>query len=104
MEENKVVTENIIPTPTTNENTVSQEPLVKEEITNTVESGETKEKNKDLISDSEAVFLGKTYRITVLTERLLRLEYHPNGIFYDNKTEWVSFRNFPKPEFEVNKD
>lgn len=60
--------------------------------------------NPDLLSNKEATFIGNTYRITVLTERLLRLEYHPNGIFYDNQTQWVSFRNFSKPNFEVNQD
>ena len=61
-------------------------------------------KNADLISNPESVILGNNYRITVLTERLVRLEYNPNGIFYDNKTQLVSFRNFPKPEFELNQD
>ena len=77
------------------DNTIVNEDISVEEI---------REKNKDLVSNSECIFMGNNYRITVLTERLLRLEYNPNGIFYDNKTQWVSFRNFPKPEFEVNQD
>lgn len=57
-----------------------------------------------LMVNSDMVFQGPNYRITVLTERLIRLEYHPNGIFYDNETQLVQFRNFPKPEFEAKQD
>ncbi|MCI8574976.1 MAG: DUF5110 domain-containing protein [Bacilli bacterium] len=55
-------------------------------------------------SKPEAIFQGQTYRITVLSERLLRLEYHPNGIFFDDLTEQVINRNFSVPEFEVSQD
>lgn len=47
------------------------------------------------------VFQGKYYRITVLTERLIRLEYSTNSIFEDHLTELVVNRNFPIPEFQV---
>lgn len=47
------------------------------------------------------VFQGKYYRITILTERLLRLEYNPSGVFEDRLTELVVNRNFPIPQFEV---
>lgn len=50
------------------------------------------------------VFQGKKYRITVLTERLLRLEYSENGIFEDKLTEFVINRNFEIPEFSVEED
>ena len=43
-------------------------------------------------------------RITVLSERLLRLEYHQNGIFFDDLTEQVINRNFDVPEFQVSQD
>ncbi len=58
----------------------------------------------NLKSNSESIILGTNYRITILTERLVRLEYNPNGIFYDEQSQWVSFRNFSKPEFTVNED
>ena len=116
MEENKIVTEdNIIDSNPVNE-TISSEDVItepSEEVTtdnsavipnDNISSEEVKEKNQDLISNPESVFIGNNYRITVLTERLIRLEYNPNGLFYDNKTQWVSFRNFPKPDFEVNQD
>ena len=49
----------------------------------------------------DCVFKGDKYRITVLTERLVRLEYNDNGMFEDYPTELVWYRNFPKPNFEV---
>lgn len=57
-----------------------------------------------LKAKEESVIKGQHYRISVLTERLLRLEYSPSGVFYDNKTQLVSFRNFEKPQFEVQED
>lgn len=54
--------------------------------------------------NKECVFQGSKYRITVLTERLVRLEYNENGIFEDAPTELVWYRNLPKPEFKVKED
>ena len=39
------------------------------------------------ISNEKAVFKGNNYRITVLTERLIRLEYSEEGLFYDGLTD-----------------
>ena len=55
-------------------------------------------------SKSEAIFQGQTYRITILTERLIRFEYNKDGIFFDDLTERVQNRNFEVPEFQVNQD
>ena len=57
-----------------------------------------------LLTNDEMVIRGSRYRISVLSERLLRLEYHPDGIFYDNETQLVQFRNFPKADFQVTQD
>ena len=54
---------------------------------------------EDLLVNKDCVFTGDNYRISILTERLVRLEYSENGVFYDNATEQVHFRNMPKPEF-----
>ena len=51
-----------------------------------------------------AVFTGSNYRITVLTERLVRLEYSREGIFCDDLTEQVINRDFPIPNFKVVQD
>ena len=56
------------------------------------------------VSNEKAVFKGPNYRITVLTERLLRLEYSDGGLFYDGLTETVINRMFTVPEFTVNED
>ena len=55
-------------------------------------------------SNSAAILKGQKYRITVLTERLLRLEYSPDGKFVDEKTELAINRNFPVPQFKVQQD
>lgn len=56
------------------------------------------------LSKKECIFQGQTYRITILTERLIRLEYNRNGVFFDDLTEQVINRNFPVPEFKVVED
>ena len=56
------------------------------------------------IANSECVFKGNKYRITILTERLVRLEYNENGIFNDYPTELVWYRNLPKPEFTIKEN
>ncbi len=59
---------------------------------------------EDLVSDSRATFKGVNYRITVLSERLVRLEYSLDGTFYDGATEIVSNRNFEVPKMKVEQD
>ena len=54
----------------------------------------------NLKAKPEAIIQGQKYRITILTERLVRLEYSSSFIFNDLKTELVSFRNFEVPKFE----
>ena len=53
-------------------------------------------------ANKECVFVGNKYRITVLTERLVRLEYNENGMFENYPTEVIWYRNLPKPEFTVS--
>ena len=55
-------------------------------------------------SKKDCIFQGQKYRITVLTERLIRLEYSQEGIFNDNLTQLVINRNFNPPVFEVKED
>lgn len=50
---------------------------------------------KNIITD------GKTYRITVLTNRLIRFEYSKDAIFEDRKTQVVVNRDFPPADFRV---
>lgn len=51
-----------------------------------------------------AIIKGKTYRITMLTERLVRFEYNKNGIFEDRPTQLVWNRNFPVPTISIKQD
>lgn len=52
----------------------------------------------------DSIIMGEKFRITVITERLLRLEYSEDGIFENNPTELVWYRNFPKPNFEFKQN
>lgn len=53
------------------------------------------------VANSACVFKGNKYRITVLTERLVRLEYNEESSFIDNPTQLVLNRNLEKPNFSV---
>ena len=52
-------------------------------------------------ADPRAVIQGKTYRITVLTSRLFRLEYEADGAFRESATQMALCREFPVPAFTV---
>lgn len=56
------------------------------------------------MANPENIIRGKKYRITVLTERLLRLEYNESGAFNDEPTLFAWNRNFPKADFQKNED
>ena len=47
----------------------------------------------------ENILQGEKYRITVLTEGLIRLEYSEEGLFRDQATQCVWNRDFPKANF-----
>ncbi len=66
--------------------------------------GEQFKVGKNSAPNPKSVIKGEKYRITVLTERLLRLEYNEKGIFEDRATEVVFNRNFDVPKFEVFED
>lgn len=53
------------------------------------------------IADERFVVKGDRFRITVLTAKLLRLEYSEDGVFEDRATRTVLNRNFDRPEFKV---
>ncbi len=52
-------------------------------------------------ANEKSIIQGQKYRITILSETLIRLEYNKNGVFNDDPTALVLNRNFKKPEFEV---
>ncbi|MEE1086809.1 MAG: glycoside hydrolase family 31 protein [Schaedlerella sp.] len=49
----------------------------------------------------ENIIQGEKYRITLLTEGLVRLEYSEEGIFEDRATQFAFYRDFPKTNFRV---
>ena len=54
---------------------------------------------KNIMVNPEAVVQEEKYRISILTESLLRLEYSENGVFEDRPSQAVVNRNFPTPKF-----
>lgn len=55
-------------------------------------------------SDEKITFKGKNYRITVLSERLVRLEYNPSGNFVDLPSQFAINRSFNFPNYKVKQD
>ncbi|MBE6140536.1 MAG: DUF5110 domain-containing protein [Firmicutes bacterium] len=56
------------------------------------------------LSNKKAVFQGNSYRISVLSDRLVRLEYSKDGKFLDAPTIQVKNRLFSVPIFKVEQD
>ncbi len=54
--------------------------------------------------NKDSIVQGKNYRFTILSERLIRIEYRENGLFLDAPTQLVVNRNFPKPNFNIKQD
>jgi alpha-glucosidase (family GH31 glycosyl hydrolase) len=48
-----------------------------------------------------SIIAGDNYRFTILTPRLVRLEYAEDGVFEDRPTQIVLNRNFETPQFTV---
>ena len=53
------------------------------------------------VADCRAVVRGEKYRITVLTDGLLRLEYAEDGVFEDRASAFALHRQQPVPDFSV---
>ena len=53
------------------------------------------------VAKHECMVQGDTYRISILTDRLIRLEYSISGQFEDCATQTVLNRNFDIPNFRV---
>lgn len=55
-------------------------------------------------SRDAAIFKGQRYRITVLSDILIRIEYNEKGVFEDRPTEFAWNRDFEVPLMQVNQD
>ena len=53
------------------------------------------------LAKKKNIVAGKNYRITMLTEGLVRLEYSEDGAFEDRATQMVFFRDFPETEYRA---
>ncbi|MGB4779075.1 TIM-barrel domain-containing protein [Microbacterium sp.] len=54
-------------------------------------------------ANAAAVVAGDTYRFTVLSPRLIRMEWHERGEFVDERSQLVVSRDFPVPDFAVTR-
>ena len=52
----------------------------------------------------ENIVQGEKYRFTILTDRLIRLEYSDSGVFVNNPTEFALYRDFEPVRFEKKED
>jgi len=57
---------------------------------------------KNLIANDKHVIKGQTFRFTILTPRLIRLEYNKNGIFEDRATSLVVNRTFEDFLYQIS--
>lgn len=55
-------------------------------------------------SDTKAIIQGNKYRISVISERVVRLEYSASGQFIDRPTQLVKRRNLGLPDFSLRQD
>lgn len=55
-------------------------------------------------SDKKAIVQGTNYRISVITERVVRLEFSAVGQFNDRPTQLIRRRNVGLPDFSVRQD
>ena len=53
------------------------------------------------VADDAAIVSGEQYRFTVLTPRIVRMEYDPDGDFEDRPTQTFWHRDQPVPDYEV---
>ena len=58
--------------------------------------------NTNSVADKKQIYVGDNYRITVLTDKLIRFESSQNGEFVDLASFAVWFRNFEAPQFSVS--
>lgn len=56
------------------------------------------------VADPRAVVQGDHYRITVLTDGLVRLEHSPDGVFEDRASTFALTRELPVPQYRVVED
>ncbi len=58
----------------------------------------------DILPNEQSIFKGNKYRITILSETLVRIEYNEMGAFFDAPTQLVINRKFDNPTITVKQD
>lgn len=66
--------------------------------------GEQFKIGRNAVANPKCIVKGDKYRFTILSDRLIRLEYSENGVFEDRATVHVFNRNFDIPKYEVMED
>ena len=56
------------------------------------------------LATKENIIEGEHFRFTVLTSRLIRLEYSHQGVFEDRASQSVFYRDFPKVSFTLDRE
>jgi len=56
------------------------------------------------LAEKGNMVVGAFFRFTVLTSRLIRLEYSPEGSFEDRASQAVFYRDFPAVSFAVQRE
>ena len=59
-------------------------------------------KKENAICIKENIIQGKKFRFSILTDRLIRLEYSEKGVFEDRPTSQIIFRKFPAVKFTIS--
>ena len=54
--------------------------------------------------DKRAILEGSNYRISIISERIIRLEFSPDGKFLDKPTQLIKKRDIGLPDFSVRQD
>ena len=56
------------------------------------------------LANKENIIQGSNYRFTILSERLIRMEYDPDGQFENRPSELVWYRNMPVVKYDIKQD
>lgn len=56
------------------------------------------------LMNPKQIIKGNKYRITILTERTIRLEYNESGIFEDRPTNLIWYRSLPECKYKIKED
>ena len=57
-----------------------------------------------LVPDTKCIITGKVFRISILSNKIIRLEYNTNGVFVDRPTMFAKRRNLGNVDFSIKQD